>query len=368
MNIFISNSTDIFAGGEDYVLILAKYLQRRGHRVWVSANPGHLLLKKCVNEGISTVPVAYTGMSRVFTVATEVRSHLRDLSIDIIHSNANYDRTVAGIATAWSRTKHVASVHSAHSIQHNITHWLRNKYGTDHFIADAELVKHVLVDEDKIPGDRVSVIPIGVESFPEEFERECRERTRAAWGVTSGTCLIGNVARLVPFKGHRYLVNAIAVIAKANPNVLCVVIGDGELMATLQQQSRTLGIENSIRFLGFQDNLHTLYPAFDIYCHSSLELEAEAFPLAILRALAAGLPVVATRVGGIGLMVEEGRSGHLTPPEDSPALANALMHIVNDRDLRQSMGVGSRDLFRKNFHAETMTARVEQVYVSAMRK
>jgi L-malate glycosyltransferase len=362
LNVIISNSTDIFAGGEDYVLILAKYLQQRGHQVWVSANPGHLLLNKCNDAGLGTVPVAYTGMSRVFAVATEVRTHLQDLSIDIVHSNANYDRTVAAIATAWTHTRHVASVHSAHSIQHNITHWLRNRLGTDHFIADAESVKMVLVREDRIPGDRITVIPIGVESFPRDQELEWRQKTRSALGVSSETCIIGNVARLVPFKGHRYLVDAIAGVVKANPDVLCLVVGDGELMTTLQERSRALAIEANLRFLGFQDNLHELYPAFDIYCHSSLELEAEAFPLAILRALAARLPVVATKVGGIGMMVKEGASGYLTPPQHAQALSDALLRVINDIPLRESMGKGSFELFKMNFHASAMAERVERLY------
>jgi glycosyltransferase involved in cell wall biosynthesis len=367
LNVFISNSTDIFAGGEDYVLILAKYLQQRGHRVWVSANPGHLLLNKCNDAGIGTVPVTYTGMSRVFAVAIEVRTHMQDLSIDIVHSNANYDRTVAAIAAAWTRTRHVASVHSAHSIQHNITHWLRNRLGTDHFIADAESVKHVLVREDTIPEDRITVIPIGVEGFPRDQELKWREKTRAEWGVSSESCVIGNVARLVPFKGHRYLIDAIASVAKANHDALCVIIGDGELMATLQEQSRALAIEANLRFLGFQDNLHELYPAFDIYCHSSLELEAEAFPLAILRALSAGLPVVATNVGGIGMMVREGASGYLTSPQHAPALADALLRVINDGQLRHSMGNESFELFKMKFHASVMAERVEHVYDHVMR-
>ena len=362
MKVVLSNSTDIFAGGEDYVLILAKYLGQRGHRVWVSANPGHLLLDKCTGAGIDTLPIRYGDMSRVFAVAAEMRSHLRRLDADIVHSNANYDRTVAGIAAAWLRTRHVASVHSSHSIQHNITHWLRNRYGTEHFIADAESVRDLLVNEDRINPARISVVPIGVEESPVEDQKEWRQRTRASWGIGDETIVIGNVARLVPFKGHRYLIDALSLVAKERSDILGVIIGDGELMAELEHQVGALGIGASVRFLGFRDNLHQLYPAFDVYCHSSLELEAEAFPLAILRALATGLPVVATGVGGISLMVREGVSGYLTKPGNAAALAAALRAPVSDAHLRQSMGGASRELFRKSFHAAAMAEKVETVY------
>ncbi len=138
VNILLTNSTDIFAGGEDYVFILAKYLKHRGHRVWVSALPGHLLIDKCTQAGIDTLPVAYRGMGRVFSVAAVLRRAIREQAIDIVHSNANYDRTCAAIATAQTSALHVAGIHSNHSIQHNITHWLRNRHGTAHFKTDAD--------------------------------------------------------------------------------------------------------------------------------------------------------------------------------------------------------------------------------------
>jgi glycosyltransferase involved in cell wall biosynthesis len=362
LNILISNSTDIFAGGEDYVLILAKYLRQRGHNVWVSANPGHLLLTKCEDARLGTVPVLYKKMSRVFSVGAEVRAHLERLSIDIIHSNANYDRTAAAIAAAWTTTRHVASVHSAHSIQHNITHWLRNTYGTDHFIADADAVQRVLVSQDRIAAERITVVPIGVENNPPDLESQWREMTRSRWNISPETLVVGNVARLVPFKGHRYLIDAIARVVSTDLPVLCVIVGDGELMEPLQQQARELGIGRHVRFLGFQDNLHELYPAFDVYCHSSLELEAEAFPLAILRALASGLPVVATNVGGIVLMVNDGVSGHLTPAEDPSALSSAILDLLKSGEKRQTMGRAAFELFTRSFHASAMAERVEKVY------
>lgn len=308
----------------------------------------------------------YTGMSRVLSVAAELRKELRNHAIDVIHSNANYDRTCAAIASARGSTRHVASVHSAHSIQHNLTHRLRNRYGTDHFIADAQAVKDVLVNEDKISASRITVIPIGVENDPEEFQAGARRKTRAILKVSPDTVVVGNVARLVPFKGHGILLQAVAEVVKTTAGVLFPIIGDGELMGTLQAQAKSLDIEKFVRFLGFKDDLHEWYPAFDVYCHSSLELAAEAFPLAILRALAAGLPVVCTRVGGIGLMVEDGVSGYLTKPEDSLALAAALLNVINNDALRRSMGSASFNLFQKEFHASAMAERVEHVYAEVL--
>ncbi len=367
LNILLSNSTDIFAGGEDYVLILARRLNMRGNRVWVSALPGHLLLAKCEEAGIPTLPLEYQGMSRVFTVAAELRRHLRRLSIDVIHSNANYDRTCAALAATLSRTRHVAGVHSTHSIQHNVTHWWRNRWGTDHFITDADAGRDVLIREDGIPPERITTIPIGIENETPEANARARAAIRKEWNVRDSTVVVGNVARLVPFKGHAVLLESIALVLGEAPDVFFPIVGDGELSETLRTRARALRIEHAVRFLGFRDHLHQLYPGFDVYCHSSLELAAEMFPIAVLRALGTGLPVVCTRVGGIAAMVRDGKSGFLVPPENPAALADALLHVIRDARLRTTMGEESLSLFRERYHAPVMAGRVEEVYRRTLR-
>ena len=362
LNILLTNSTDIFAGGEDYVLILARYLARRGHAVFVSANPGHLLLQKSEESGLTTVPVSYTGMNRVFAVGSELRASLRSYHIDIVHSNANYDRTAAALATIRTPVHHVAGVHSSHSIQHNITHWIRNRYGTAHFVADADSVRDVLIREDHIAPDRITIIPIGVEPGKGPEYETWRRQVRKELGADERTIVIGNVGRLVAFKGQRVLLDAAANIAAKRQDFLVAIVGDGELSAQLLDQAQRLGLEQRVRFLGFRDDLEKLYTGFDIYCHSSLEMAEEAFPLAILRALAEGLPVVCTNVGGIAAMVADGRSGFLKPPDDPDALAEGLLACLNDPALRSSMGAASRALFDNHYHANIMAERMEKVY------
>lgn len=368
MNLLLTNGTDIFAGGEDYVLILARYLTRRGHRVYVAANPGHLLLQKSEEAGLPILPVSFTGMNRVFAVGRELRRHLAALEIDIVHSNANYDRTAAAIAAAFSRVHHVAGVHSSHSIQHNVTHWVRNRYGIDHFVADARSITKVLMEEDGISEDRITEVPIGVEASASKGNRELRSKARQAFGIADDTVVVGNVARLVPFKGQSVLIDAAARVTALHSNVVFVIVGDGELLDTLRDQAATLGITQNVKFLGFRDDLDLLYAGFDVYCHSSLELAAEAFPLAILRALAAGLPVVCTNVGGIGMMVHDGVSGYLLPPNDPSALGDALKKTVGDRALRDSMGQESFDLFERNYHAAAMAEKMEKLYEQVIAK
>jgi glycosyltransferase involved in cell wall biosynthesis len=367
VNILLSNSSTIYGGGEDYVLILAKFLRQRGHRVVVSALPGHLLLRKCEGLGIETVPIDYRGMNRVFTVAAMLRKEMQQRGIDVIHSNANYDRTCAALAIPWTSIHHVAGVHSSHSIQHNITHWIRNHYGVDHFITDADSGREVLMREDSIDPERITTVPIGIEHDSPEFMSAARQRARLRLGVSDDTIIIGNVARLVQFKGHRFLLNAAAEVLRQHTKVLFLLIGDGELLGDLQEQAAASGIAGAVRFLGFQDDLHEWYPAFDIYCHSSIEMGEEMFPIAVLRALATHLPVVCTDVGGIAAMVEQEKSGYLVRPEDPHVIAVALSRLVASSQRRASLGASSFELFLKHYDAALMSERVEAVYQMVLR-
>jgi glycosyltransferase involved in cell wall biosynthesis len=235
LKILLTNATDISAGGEEYVHTLARYLQMRGHEVLVSGNPNHLLLRKCEASGITTIPIEYGKQAKVFAVAKTLRQMIHNHPIDIIHSNADYDRTCAAIAALFTPAKHIASVHSAHSIQFNLTHWLRNRFAVAHFVTVAEVVREILVREDKIDSNIVTYIPNGVENTTESFRREARDRIRAEWDITPETVVIGNVARLVPFKGHKYLLQSIAQVVAASPNVFFPVLGDGELLSELEQ-------------------------------------------------------------------------------------------------------------------------------------
>ena len=366
MNVLLTNATDIFAGGEDYVLILGRYLARRGHTVWVSARPGHLLLHKCTEASLPVVPIEYGDMSRVLGISRVLRRAMRDRSITIIHSNANYDRTCAAIAAAFTPARHVAGIHSTHSIRHNITHALRNRYGISHFITDADAGREVLLREDGIPPGKVTTVPIGIESDPADMRAGFRAQIRGSMGIDEGTVVIGNVARLVPFKGHRHLLEAAALVAREKSGVLFLIAGDGELEGGLKAQAAELGLGESVRFLGFRDDLPEIYPAFDIYCHSSLDLASEMFPIAVLRALASALPVVSTNVGGIAAMIDEGVSGYLTPAEDPPALARALLGLINDAPKRSALGSASFALFERRYQAAAMAGNVERVYHHVM--
>jgi glycosyltransferase involved in cell wall biosynthesis len=362
--VLITDANEAYAGGEFYVFELARSLQARGFGVRVACKPSNLLLDKCERERIPVVPVDFPHRGGLTRNIGELRSIIARDGTQIVHTNTNYDRTSGAVAARLAGVKHVTNVHSLHSVQHNLTHWLRNRYATDRFIVDGYCVRDLLHRHDRLPLDRISVVPLGVDPASMRRDEGLRARIRAEFGFTPSQRVIGNVARLVPFKGHDVLLNAFARTVQADPDARLVLVGDGEREGELKGLAAGLGIGGAVMFAGFRDDLPALYSGFDIYVHASVEGGGETFPFAVLQALAQELPVVATRVGDVAEMVLDGESGFLVADRDPGALAAALGRLLADSGLRAAMAQKGRAHLLKNFTTERMIGRIEEIYRS----
>ncbi len=363
-SILLTNASRMYAGGEFYALLLAGELAARGHDVTVSCRPDNLLAAKCRARGIATATVEFPLRGGLRQCVRELRDVIKRRGVTIVHTNTNYDRTAGAIAARLSGARHVASIHSFHSIQHNLTHWLRNRFWTDRFITLGEGAKAILTREDGIPPDCISIVPLGLD--PDEMRRsdDLRAKARREFGLADGELLLGNVGRLVPFKGQEYLLKSFAEVSKSRPGAKLMIVGDGELEEELRRTASELGIAGRTIFTGFRDDIPSLYSAMDVYVHSSVEGGGETFPFAVLQALAFGLPMVVTEVGEVGSMVEKGVTGFAVKDRDPGVFAGALAALLDDPALRGSMGREGRNLLMKKFTVAAMADGVEAVYDS----
>lgn len=368
LKVLLTNSTDIYGGGEFYVLELARSLQGRQHDVLVVCKPGNLLFEKCRSAGVPVRPIDFPPQGRLFSHILKLKSLMRDQRTQIVHTNSNYDRTAGGFAARLAGAVHITNVHSFHSLSHNLTHWLRNRKATDHFIVDGACVKDLLVREDHIPPEEISVVHLGVDPRAMRRLDAARTRIRTEFGFSGTDIVIGNVARLVPFKGHEYLLRAFAEVHREHPESRLLLVGDGELLGHITGLARTLRVDQRVAFAGFRDDLTAVYSAFDIYAHASVEGGGETFPFAVLQALATELPVVATQVGDVAEMVQDGLSGFLVTERDVHELAANLSTLARDASVRQAMGRAGRGLLERRFTIDSMVDAVEELYNSALNR
>lgn len=178
-----------------------------------------------------------------------------------------------------------------------------------------------------------------------------------------GEPVVGTACRLVPVKGIRYLLGAIAILAGEWPGLRLEIAGAGPIEGDLRQMAIDLGIHEKVRFLGWRHDISTLHQRWDLFCIPSVE---EGFGLAALEAMASGLPVVASRAGGLMELVEDGITGALVPAADAQALAEGIRFVIADDARRRLMGSAAHRRARDCFSADRMVRETENLYDSLL--
>ncbi len=364
LNILIANSLEIYGGGEFFAYTLAKYLQSSGHNIFISCPENSLLNKKCFELGIKVFHLDYPkkGTGNLSRIIGGLKRIIKNENIQIVHSNTNYDRTASAFATIGTHANHAASIHSYYSIQRNLTHLIRNKYYIKHFIASGEKIKQLLINNDKIPEEKITAINLGIDTSEMKIDEIKRKTIREKYNISDNGIIIGNVGRLVEFKGQENLIRGFAILNKKHPDTKLIITGSGELETKLKQVCKELSIENKVIFPGFIDKLDEIYSAFDIYVHSSIPGAEELFPFAILNAMAHELPIIATDTGEINKMVIDNKNGFLISTTEPNLIFGKMVQLVVYKTLRTSFGSESLKLLKEKFTLEQMGISIMNIY------
>lgn len=209
---------------------------------------------------------------------------------------------------------------------------------------------------------RWRVVPPGFDLGPLLRSQVDREAARTSLGLPPEGSAVGIVGRLVPIKGHEVFLEAARRVAERRADVTFVVVGDGELRATLEDRARrALGAR--VRFTGWVAALPELYAALDVVALSSLN---EGTPVVLIEAAAAGLPVVATDVGGVRDVVVDGGTGYLVASGDAVALAERIDDLLGDRERARAIGAEARRRVRAAFSPTTTADAIAAVYAEIL--
>ncbi|MCE0763117.1 glycosyltransferase [Pseudonocardia kujensis] len=230
---------------------------------------------------------------------------------------------------------------------------------TSAYYAVAEGQRPYLVDDLGYPDAKIEVIHNGVDvdRFVVREPGASDSGVAAEFGFDKGAPVIGAVAVLRPEKDHATLLHAMRLVLDERPDARLLIVGDGPERSSLEALATELGIAGSVAFAGARHDVDRLLGGIDVVTLSSFTVEC--FPMAILEAMARGLPAVATAVGGVPEMIDDGRTGHVVPPRDPRALADALLKVIGDPSVRASMGAAGRRRVEELFTLERSVCTAE---------
>lgn len=220
----------------------------------------------------------------------------------------------------------------------------------DHIICNSSLLKDLYLARYNIPSSRISVIPNGVDAdyFQPSFINK-----------KSGSFIVLCIARMVPDKDHQTLLHSFRLIASSYSQAELWLVGEGCCQKEIRALAAELFPPGKIKFIPGETDIRPLLNQADLLVLSSVN---EGMPNVILEAMAAGLPVVATRVGGLAEVVIPGRTGWLVPPRDVTVLAAAISHLLGNRETRLAFGLAGRQLIERQFSMDTMVAKYQALF------
>ena len=211
--------------------------------------------------------------------------------------------------------------------------------------------------------ERIHVVHTGLE--PDSAAGGAsREAVRDELGIPRDACVVGAVSRIYVEKGHSFLIDALYQLADSAPDLHLLIVGEGPLRSHLEHQAQDFGLGERVHFTGFYDDLPGALRAMDVFAQPSI-LD-EGFPTAVLEAQLAGLPVIASDVGGTGETMDVGKTGLLVPPRNAHALAEAIRELAKDPERRKAMGAAGPEWIKGSFTLENMVQQVSDVYDKAL--
>ena len=349
-------------GAERHVMDLVLALRREGHAVTVACSVSGSLAEPLEAARIPVRQIVGSIVKRRVSLpyALGLRKLLGRGSFDLVHAHVYSSAAASALATVGTGIPLVVTEHTEALWQGRrgklFSPWMYRRVAR--VIAVSDAIRRRLVERDGVPAGKITVIP---NSVPPTREAHGDDLPLPA-GMEDGP-VVGVVARLQPEKGVTGFLKAAAHVMRAFPAARFAVVGDGPLREELFGLAEDLWVRERVLFLGFRPDAQALIGMMDVVAVPSV---SEGTPLVVLEAMAAGVPVVASRVGGIPSQLQNGTEGILVPPGDPRALGDAILGLLRDPERARRMGEAGRLRAATEFSHENMVRRVEGIYRDAL--
>ena len=362
------DTAQTWRGGQNQVLLTVNGLRAIGQRAALVAHPDGELRKRTA-EGLELIPIG--SKSEVdLRAGWRLARVIRRLAPDVIHAHDPHAVAMAGLALSLGTGSRSKEGHRApaliasrrvdfHLRGNSFSRWKYRQ--VDCFIAASEAIAQMLI-ADGVERSRVITVHEGVDVG--WIDAQPPVNVHEALWLPHHAPLVGNVAALVPHKGHRYLVEAAHLVIQSVPDARFVILGEGELREHIEHLVHEHHLEKHVLLPGFRTDVIGCIKGCDLFVMSSV---TEGLGTSVIDAMACRKAVVGTRAGGIPESVVDEVTGLLIEPRDSAALANAILRMLNDPARRQQMGVAGYERVRERFTVERMVAGTAAVYARVAR-
>lgn len=359
LSILHTESSTGWGGQEIRILTEARGMLDRGHRITLLTPPEAEIYPAAQKLDIPAValPIDRKRVAPLMDLRRWLARHGR--AFDVINTHSSTDAWLTALASATLpgaqpivRTRHVSTdINTRPS-----TRWLYLK-ATAHIVVTGEALRQQLHSRNGYPLEHMTSVPTGIDL--DRFKPRSKTEARRQLALDERPTL-GILATLRDWKGHDYLLEAFAQLRKDFPQWHLLVIGDGPWRPRLDERMQTLALADGVSFVGNQADAPAWLNALDLFALPSFG--DEGVPQAIMQAMACGLAVVSTPVGGIPEAVIDKETGLLVPPKDAVALARALARLMSDQDMRERMGAAGRERALARFGIDIMLDRMETIF------
>jgi len=369
MNIlYITNHLNI-GGITTYVLSLAAGLKKRGHTIYLASSGGELL-SRFIEEGINSVPIPIRtkqeASPKIILSMLKLSGLIRKNNINLVHSNSRTTQVLGCLLNRISGVPHISTCHGF--FKRRFFRKIFPCWGQK-IIAISEPVKEHLIRDFKVDEKNIVVIHNGIDveklrnQKPDPSSMGApRNQKKNRLGLGDGP-VVGIVARLSDVKGHIYLIEAMSKVLEKIPDGQLLIVGEGKMKEKLIKLVKSLGIEKSVFFIPRVNDTKGMLSIMDLFVMPSLK---EGLGLSLMEAMASGLCVIGTDVGGIRSLVQDGFNGLLVKPADSKSLALAILELLQDQKKRESLGKAAGIFINQNFPVEKMVQETEEVYLECL--
>lgn len=359
MNIlYLTNHLNV-GGITSYVLSLAKGFKQKGDNVYVASSGGELV-ERFIAEGIGFIPIPIKTKSevspRLLISLLKLLPQIKEKKIEIIHANTRVTQMLAFFIARACGRPYISTCHGFFKLR--LFRKLLPLYGCQ-VIAISEPVKKHLIEDLKVQEKYIRVVHNGIdlERF-EAQEAQSKIEAKKALGLEPGL-VVGIVARLSDVKGHVYLIEAMKTVLEKIPEAQLLIVGEGKMEGQLRELSKRLGISARVVFIPSIDDTCKALAAMDLFIMPSVN---EGLGLGLMEAMASGLAVIGSDVGGIKSLIQNGHNGLLVKACATAELASAMLELLEDRGKREMFGNNARRFIHQNFPQEKMLSETKKIY------